>query len=155
MAQWLKICLPIQGTQVRSLVGKLRSHMQLGPYATTREACTLQRRPLAAKTEREAGPKTGSEAQGSLQSHPSALHHYLLRHKVEPLHFLASLENLLSSSSGTHCFSQEFHSSSKPQAAFWETSYPSRSHPRVLPASAHPSDSRSAPVAPVLLPHSQ
>ena len=100
--------------------------------------------PLQPK-QREDGPKTGSEAQGSLEPHPSALHHYLLRHKMEPLHFLASLENLLSSSSGTHCFSQEFHSSSKPQAAFWETSNPSRSHPRVLPASAQPSDSRSAP----------
>ena len=27
MVQWLRICLPMQGTQVQSLVGELRSHM--------------------------------------------------------------------------------------------------------------------------------
>ena len=28
--QWLKICLPMQGTWVRSLVGKLHVHVMLG-----------------------------------------------------------------------------------------------------------------------------
>ena len=27
MVQWLRICLPVQGTQIQSLVGELRSHM--------------------------------------------------------------------------------------------------------------------------------
>ena len=44
VAQWLRICLPIQGTLVWCPVGELRSHMQLNPCATTREAQTLQRK---------------------------------------------------------------------------------------------------------------
>ena len=27
MVQWLRLCLPMQGAQLRSLVGELRSHM--------------------------------------------------------------------------------------------------------------------------------
>ena len=30
MVQWLRICLPMQGTRVRSLVGELRPHMLWG-----------------------------------------------------------------------------------------------------------------------------
>ena len=30
VVQWLRICLPMQGTRVRSLVWELRSHMQWG-----------------------------------------------------------------------------------------------------------------------------
>ena len=30
VVQWLRICLPMQGTWVRSLVGELRSHMLRG-----------------------------------------------------------------------------------------------------------------------------
>ena len=30
VVQWLRICLPMLGTQVQSLVGKLRSHMPQG-----------------------------------------------------------------------------------------------------------------------------
>ena len=30
VVQWLRICLPMQGTQVRSLFGELRSHMPQG-----------------------------------------------------------------------------------------------------------------------------
>ena len=40
MVQWLRICLPMQGTQVRSLVRELRSHMpveQLSPHTAARE----------------------------------------------------------------------------------------------------------------------
>ena len=29
VVQWLRLCLPVQGVQVRSLVRKLRSHMPL------------------------------------------------------------------------------------------------------------------------------
>ena len=50
MVQWLRICLPLQGTSVRSLVRELRSHkpysnsarvpQQLNLLATTREKPT-------------------------------------------------------------------------------------------------------------------
>ena len=30
VAQWLRVRLPMQGTQVQSLVGELRSHVPLG-----------------------------------------------------------------------------------------------------------------------------
>ena len=33
MVQWLRICLPMQGMQVRSLVGELRAHMPRGNEA--------------------------------------------------------------------------------------------------------------------------
>ena len=45
MVQWLKILFPMQGMQVRSLVGKLGSRV---PQDTvTRETHALQRRPSA------------------------------------------------------------------------------------------------------------
>ena len=31
--QWLRICLPMQGTRLESLVGELRSHMPQGNLA--------------------------------------------------------------------------------------------------------------------------
>ena len=37
LIQWLRICLPMQGTQVWSLVWELRSHMPRGNQATTTE----------------------------------------------------------------------------------------------------------------------
>ena len=37
VVQWLRICLPMQGTRVRSLVGELRSHMPWNSRATTTE----------------------------------------------------------------------------------------------------------------------
>ena len=41
VAQWVRICLPLQGTGVQSLVGELRSHMSQGkesPNATNTES---------------------------------------------------------------------------------------------------------------------
>ena len=32
VVQWLSICLPVQGMQVQSLVGELRSHMPWGMW---------------------------------------------------------------------------------------------------------------------------
>ena len=44
MVQWLRIPLPMQGMQVRSLVGKLGSHV---PQDTvTREACACEEDPV-------------------------------------------------------------------------------------------------------------
>ena len=33
--QWLRLCLPMQGVQVQSLVGQLRSHMPRGQKTKT------------------------------------------------------------------------------------------------------------------------
>ena len=63
VVQWLRICLPMQGTQVRSLVGELRSHMPRGnearapqllsPCATTREpACHRLQSPCTTTREK-------------------------------------------------------------------------------------------------------
>ena len=35
VVQWLRVCFPMQGMQVRFLVGELRSHMQLSLGAAT------------------------------------------------------------------------------------------------------------------------
>ena len=40
VVQWLRICLPMQGTGVQSLVGKLRSHM---PHRATKPVCRNNR----------------------------------------------------------------------------------------------------------------
>ena len=43
--QWLKICLPMQGTQVESLVGEIRSHMLWGDEVCAPQLlslCTLE-----------------------------------------------------------------------------------------------------------------
>ena len=54
MVQQLRIHLPTWGTQVRSLVGQLRTHM-LGPQATTTEpAPQLERSPHAARRRKAA-----------------------------------------------------------------------------------------------------
>ena len=45
MVQWLRICLPTQGTKVRSLVGELRSHTMWGhlsPWARTLSLHSLE-----------------------------------------------------------------------------------------------------------------
>ena len=36
VVQWLRICLPVQGMWVQSLVGELRSHMQLSLHTATK-----------------------------------------------------------------------------------------------------------------------
>ena len=45
MVQWLRICLPMQGTRVQSLAGKLRSHVLQG-----NQACVLQLESLCTAT---------------------------------------------------------------------------------------------------------
>ena len=51
MVQWLRICPPVQGTQIRFLVGKPRSHMPWGDYAhTTTEHVRLSKDPAQLKT---------------------------------------------------------------------------------------------------------
>ena len=43
VAQWLRICLPMQGTQVRALVWEdPHAPEQLGPWATTTEPACLE-----------------------------------------------------------------------------------------------------------------
>lgn len=119
--------------KVRSLVGKLRSHMQLGPYAWQLEACTLQT-PCSQRKRRE----RLAQRQG-------------LKHRAsEPPFSSASLPFLdtnwspsLPGQSRESAVILQWDSLLlprvsfliKPQAAFWETSYPSRIT-RVLPASA-------------------
>ena len=51
VVQWLRICLPMQGTWVSSLVWELRSHMaqEVSLCAPKREASGQQQRPTAAK----------------------------------------------------------------------------------------------------------
>ena len=45
MAQWLRVCLPMQGTWVQSLVWKDFIHYEAAkPIATTTEACALESR---------------------------------------------------------------------------------------------------------------
>ena len=45
MAQWLRVCLPMQGTWVRSLVWKDSTHYKATkPMATATEACALESR---------------------------------------------------------------------------------------------------------------
>ena len=44
VVQWLKVCLPVQGTWVWSLIRKLRSHMSQGSWA---HAPQLERSPRA------------------------------------------------------------------------------------------------------------
>ena len=45
VVQWLRIRLPMQGSQVQSLVRELRSHLlrALSPGAATREAAVMRR----------------------------------------------------------------------------------------------------------------
>ena len=39
--QWLRLCLPMQGVWVRSLVGELGSHMPQGQKATTQNRSNI------------------------------------------------------------------------------------------------------------------
>ena len=51
VVQWLRICPPVQGTQIRFLVGKPRPHMPWGDYAhTTTEPVRLSKDPAQLKT---------------------------------------------------------------------------------------------------------
>ena len=51
MVQWLRLHLPMQGVQVRSLIGKLRSHMPHGqkPKHKTRNIVTISIKTLKKK----------------------------------------------------------------------------------------------------------
>ena len=63
MVQWLRICLPMQGTRVWSLVGDLRSHVvqgQLNPQARTLSLRSLeQQKPVRCNRRK---PTCGIEA---------------------------------------------------------------------------------------------
>ena len=57
VVQWLRICLPIQGTQVQSLVGEdPHATEQLSPRAATTEAHALE----ACTPQLESSPHHGS-----------------------------------------------------------------------------------------------
>ena len=88
--QWLRLCFPMQGTQVQPLVGELRSHMPRGNKAhvlqllnlhtTTREACLLQQRPSTAKKKKKSIqlPRLLSPLRGS---NCMALRHFILEER--------------------------------------------------------------------------
>ena len=60
VVQWLRICFPMQGTYIRSEVGKLRSHMLWINSALTH--CAPPRRPsIVKKKKRERERKMGVE----------------------------------------------------------------------------------------------
>ena len=44
MVQWLRICFAVQGTQVQTLAGKVRSHLLWSLRATIRGACMPQQK---------------------------------------------------------------------------------------------------------------
>ena len=59
MAQWLRICLPMQGRQVRALVREdPTAKEQLSPRATTTEVCT----PRAHAPQQEKPPQREARA---------------------------------------------------------------------------------------------
>ena len=56
MVQWLRICFPMQGTWVRSLVREVRSHLPWGNWALTHHnyrACASSREPMHSRATRE------------------------------------------------------------------------------------------------------
>ena len=60
VVQWLRICPPVQGTQVRFLVGKPRSHMPWGDYAHTPQPLTLCTAIKTQHSRKQANPKKSS-----------------------------------------------------------------------------------------------
>ena len=56
VVQWLRVCFPMQGTWVRSLVRELRSHLPWGNWALAHHnyrACASSREPMHSRATRE------------------------------------------------------------------------------------------------------
>ena len=63
-----RICLPVQGTQVQSLVGELRSHLQLSPSATMKEPVRHDAPHATTKTQHSQKKKQNKTKSGKVAS---------------------------------------------------------------------------------------